>query len=201
MKSLNIKLIKFNKIDKKINYLYAFFFAMFFSLFYNPLKTKKLSVTKFKRIIGIGIIKDKDVSNRIRNFNIYFLLFLVLFLISLFLINEIRLRYKDENSVRILKFLDKLIVLGNTSIILRAINYFNPNKNGSFDYISYFFMLLMILGLSYIILDFKSKISVSEYLKLTIMNLILGLILSFLFFSNKKFEKVLISLQFFLQIF
>ena len=197
---INRLIRKINKTKENINYLYAFYFATFFSLFYNPLDNNKLSVIKFKRKIGLGIIKNVDISSLIRNFYVYIFLYFILFYFVIILINIIKSRKNDELSKKTFRFLDNLVILGVVNIVVKSMNYFSSNNvNRYFNYSSYFFTLIIILGIIYIVLDLNLKVSPEKYLKLVIINLIIGLIFSFLFF-DKNFGKILILSQIIFQI-
>ena len=142
---INRLIRKINKTKENINYLYAFYFATFFSLFYNPLDKNKLSVIKFKRKIGLGIIKNVDISSLIRNFYVYIFLYFILFYFVIILINIIKSRKNDELSKKTFRFLDNLVILGVVNIVVKSMNYFSSNNvDRYFNYSSYFFTLIII---------------------------------------------------------
>ena len=67
--------IESKQIKKNHVFWFSIYFSIFFSLFYNPLLVRINKVTKFNRIIGMGIISDVDVTKRIRNFSVWFFIF------------------------------------------------------------------------------------------------------------------------------
>lgn len=183
--------MNFKETKKKRGIWYAIYFSMFFSLFYNPLKFT--NVIKFNRMIGAGIISDVDVSRRIMNFKILFILFFLLFIFSFMLINYLKINKSNgiENKL-VFKFLDNFIILSNIQIILRAINYYFDDKD-NFSYSSNFMMLILLIGLSYICFDIEKKIKAKNYTKIIIIELLISSPLSILF---KPTEKGLLGFQF-----
>lgn len=190
--------IEFKQIEKKQGFWFAIYFSVFFSLFYNPLSDRINGVTKFNRIIGIGIISDIDVSKRIRNFSIWFFVFLLYYIIFYILINYLKLRIKtkDNENLIVMRFLNNFIVLANIELLFRTINYF---KTGIiFSYSSYFIMLIIIIALAYICCNLKKNITAEAYMKIIMLGLIISYPVSILIDMN---EIVLLNYQIIISIF
>lgn len=168
---------EFKDISQKQGFWYAIYFSLFFINFYNPLLDT--GVTKFNRVIGEGVILNVDVSKRITNFKILFILFGILFILFFILINYLKLKKNNSKENKIVfKFLDNFIVLANIQVFLQTINYFNIKKN--FSYSSYFVMLIILTGLIYILFNFKKYITPENYLKTVILYFVCNFFVSIL---------------------
>ena len=173
---------EFKNISQKQGFWYAIYFSLFFINFYNPLLD--IGVTKFNRVIGEGVLLNVDVSKRIVNFKMLFIFFGILFVLFSILLSYLKLKKNSNKENKIVfKFLDNFIVLANIQIFFQTINYFNIKKN--FSYSSYFVMLIILIGLAYILFDFKKYITPENYLKIIILYFICNFFVSILIRNMK----------------
>ena len=115
----------------------------------------KNEVSVFKRVIGTGIAANVDVSKRIQNFNGWFILFTISFLLFWFWMNDLLQKKKSQNALKIISFTDHFIVLANCSLLLRCITYFQDNRsamNVTFYFSSEVIQLLMLVVLVYVLM-------------------------------------------------
>ena len=184
--------IESKQIKKNHVFWFSIYFSIFFSLFYNPLLVRINKVTKFNRIIGMGIISDVDVTKRIRNFSVWFFIFSLCFILFYMFINYLKSRIKveDKENIIVMKFLDNFIILANIELLFRVINYFKTNI--IFSYSSYFTMLIIVMALVYICCNLKKNITAETYMKIMILGLVISYPISILINMN---EIVLLNSQ------
>ena len=119
----------FSCTRKKKGVLYAAYFSISFALFYNPLEPTRNVVSEFKRIIGTGLADNADVSKRIANFNCWFILLGVSFILFWMLMNYFLQKERSEEGEKIISFTDNFVVLAVCNLLLRCINYFSDRKS------------------------------------------------------------------------
>lgn len=144
---------------------YALFFSVSIVLLYNPINEIRTSVTAFKRVIGIGINNDVDVSRRISNFNNWFLAFGIVFLLLFMLANYYINKTKSKEQQRAMDFLDDYLIVANCSLILRCITYF---KDASAETTIYYFsqniiMLLSLVAICYVVFAVDRFINIDMF--------------------------------------
>lgn len=151
--------------EEKKGFLYALYFSIYTVLLFNPLDTLRNKVEDFDRVIGVGIKLSVDVTKRTHNFYIWFVCFAMLF--SLFFILANYLRNKDfcgENQ-KVIIFLDNMMIIANLLIGLRCITYFFDSLKESvvFYYSDFIVMAIVLIAISYIVLNLQSRISVEKF--------------------------------------
>jgi len=162
----------FSCTRKKKGVLYAAYFSISFALFYNPLEPTRNVVSEFKRIIGTGLADNADVSKRIANFNCWFILLGVSFILFWMLMNYFLQKERSEEGEKIISFTDNFVVLAVCNLLLRCINYFSDNKsvsNTPFRFSSEVILLIMIVLLVYVILEIDRNIDSDSFLKLVLI--------------------------------
>lgn len=162
----------FRCTHKKKGVLYATYFSTSFALFYNPLEQTRNEVSEFKRVIGTGLADNVDVSKRIANFNGWFVLLGVLFILFWMLTNYFLQKERNEEGAKIISFTDNFIVLAVCNLLLLGINYFSDNKtlsNVLFRFSAEVILLIMIILLAYCILGIDRNIDSDALLKLVLI--------------------------------
>lgn len=178
----------FRQADHKISFLYGLYYGFSVTLAFNPLDNSNIEVVSFKRVIGDGILGNVDVSRRISNFNHWFILFAVSFILFYLLVNEVRQRQKSEDIQKAETFLDNYMILANCCLVFRGIAYFQSETGeGSCNFISLLIMLIALVAQVYILLRLDRWISVENWGKLGIIGVSASYSVS-IFFSGKIIE-------------
>ena len=151
----------FSHTQKKKGLLYAIYFSVSFALVYNPIDPSRSEVSEFKRMIGVGLAHNVDVSKRINSFNQWFVLFGIAFLFFWMLMNYFLQQEKSAEGAKIISFTDDFIVLADCSLLLRCINYFSDHEtvsNDIFRFSSEVIMLIVLVMLAYVVLGIDRNI-------------------------------------------
>lgn len=162
---------RFQLSEKKQGIWYAVFFSVSFTLLVNPLDSIQNEVNNFKRVIGAGLIQNMDVSERISNFNRWFFLFAVSFVLFFLLANNFMQKEHGEEGKKMKYFADNFIVLANIHLLFRCITYFqNESANVPVFYYSTYFILLVTMAVfAYLALQLEKSISVTMYAQLLLI--------------------------------
>lgn len=182
---------------KKQGFWYAVFFAVSLVLIVNPLNDNQNEVSEFKRVIGKGIMYDVDVSKRISNFNHWFVLFTVSFVLFFLLANDFIKKERNGESRKILCFADNFIVLANVHLALRCIVYFQKESAEEvvFSYSTHMIILVLIFVFAYIILHLEKNISVKLYCQLLLIIFCLSYPIAILINESWQSGKFLFGIQ------
>ena len=172
------KLYNYFKIKiHKESFYYGVYFSIFFLSLYNPLK--EISVKKFDRIIGKGIINNIDISRIITAYIYYITMFLIFFILFSFLINYLKLLKKKQK--KIFGFLDNLVILAIADSLIRIFKIYT-SKNFEISFSTFFLVIIISTYLGYLIFDVFIIMSISKFSQLFIISAILNFLL--LFFLN-----------------
>lgn len=144
---------------------YASYFALMIAMLFNPMEEKRNSVIRFRRMIGQGIIQNVDVSRRTSNFSCWFMLFIVIFVISYILFGYLLSKNHSEEEKKVLDFLDQFLVIANINIVLAGINYFqNKNDNTTiFPYTYWLIFAIVCSALLYVFLRLGRFMTAEKY--------------------------------------
>ena len=161
----------FVQAEKKIGIWYAIYFAVSLVLIYNPLDRIRNEVTEFARVIGIGIVENVDVSKRVNNFNMWFIIFAITFILFYLLVNHLLHKQFGEENKKVILFLDNFMVLANCSLLLRCITYFYDESisDSVYYFSSYAVMLVVFVAIAYIVFRLENNISANEFAKLVLI--------------------------------
>ena len=179
--------------------LYAIYFSLSLTLCVNPLAVTGNKVTKFKRVIGIGIINNIDVSRRIGNFFCWFLIFVVTF--SFFYVLAVYLKKiwsaRGKETRVILALLKDLIILADINLLFRGIFFFRDWSSGKrlYDYPTGFLALTVFALIFYAIFDLERRISSDQYLMLCVVMFTLGLPIAILSRQEWRLGRTLLGIQ------
>lgn len=182
---INIKKLytAYKNSERKKGFLYALYFSVFFTLLVNPLGGRLNQVSKFKRVIGQGLAHNTDISKRINNFSLWFLIFGIAYIIFYLLANYLHAKDKGDEVKKVNKFLDQYMVLANVTLLLRCITYFN---DAPVDGVVYYFsamlvLLIAVVAIAYIGLNLEKNITADSYAKLMIIVACLSHFISIIF--------------------
>lgn len=155
---------------------YAMYFATTLVLVFNPIDAIRVEMDSFKRVIGAGLIENVDVTKRISNFNFWYIYFIIAFIIFYILVNHYKQQKIRSEQLKVVAFLDQLIVLSNVNLFLRCITYFadRNNKQTEFYYSTAMLVIIVSICIIYIILNLDEKINSISFLKLEIIAFCLG---------------------------
>lgn len=169
----NFELLYGSFIDgqKRRGLLYAVYFSVSFVFIYNPLEPLRNEVSKFHRVIGTGLASNVDVSKRIRNFNCWFILFVIVFVLFYLLANHLIQQQKSEDKSKIISFTDNFMVLADCNLLLRCITYFSDmsSPDTMYCFSSDIIMLIVTVMIAYIILKLDKNVSYDEFSKLLLI--------------------------------
>lgn len=110
--------------SKKPGFQYALFFALGFAMLFNPIKESNVAVREFTRTFGLGIMHNWDCSRVIQNFYVWILLFTVLLFVFWIFFASWKNKDRSEEENSAVRFLDGIMVLGCTYLVLRACSFF-----------------------------------------------------------------------------
>lgn len=169
--ALCISIWKFEEVygaflsSSKYGFSYALFFSVSIILLYNPIDDIRTKVITFKRVIGMGLNNDVDVSRRISNFNNWFIAFGVVFILLFMLANYYLGKAKSEDQKKVIAFLDNYMIVANCSLILRCITYF---KDASATTTIYYFsqdiiMLFALVATWYVFFAVDRFINIEKF--------------------------------------
>lgn len=164
---LNIEKIYLSFIyaEKKKGFLYALYFSVYTVLLFNPMDTIRTEATEFSRVMGAGFNSGVDVAKRISNFSHWLIYFAIAFVLFFLLANYLKRQVCVGENQKIVDLLDNVIILANLILGLRCITYFADEATGTniFYYSDFIIMTIVLLALTYILLDLKSKIIATEF--------------------------------------
>jgi hypothetical protein len=180
----NIELLygKFNESETKKGLWYAVYFAISFVLMYNPLEKIRNEVIEFKRVIGIGINANVDVSRRTSNFNTWFIMFAITLCLLYLLFNHLLSKEQEDENKKLIAFMDGAIVLSNCLLVLKCITFFNNKEvyNSTFLFLSNIVLIVLLSALAYVVMDLKKNVDADIYAKMLIIGVAVSYPLSIL---------------------
>lgn len=177
----------FREKDCKQSFLYAIYYAASVALCFNPMDNAYNEVTAFHRVIGIGILDNTDVSKRINDFNLWFILFAVSFVLFYLFINDLQQQKKTEDAKKVEMFLDHYMILANCILVLRGISFFQKETNASeFPFVACFVLLIALAAQLYIFLKIDRFISANDFGKIGMIGAAAALSLSIVLFDGIK---------------
>ncbi len=190
----------FKKTDRTQGFLYALYFAVYTVLLFNPIDAVRTEVTKFSRIIGIGMISGVDVSKRVSNFMHWFFCFAVVFFLFYLLANYLKTREYSKEDQKVISFLDNFVILANVVQLIHCICYFYDKSQTTsiFYYSEYAVMALILICIAYIMLDLNKKINIVQFEQLLICGVLFAFPLTiFLTFGPQEWDsgKLLMGVQ------
>ena len=184
--ALCVSVVRFEEVysafvkEKKKGFSYALFFAVSLILTYNPIDSIRTEVIDFKRVMGAGLNANVDVSRRISNFNRWFVIFGIVFLLLYMLANYYLGKEKTESQKKVVAFLDNLMILANCNLILRCITYFKDSTSDtSIFYLSQtIIIVLAITTICYWIFSFDRFIATDIFELMVVTALCLSVALT-----------------------
>lgn len=182
---------------KKQGMWYAVFFSVSFTLLLNPLNSVQNEVNSFRRVIGIGLANNVDVAERISNFNHWFFILAVSFVLFFLFANNFMQAERGEEGNKMKYFADNFIVLANVHLVFRCVTYFQ-NKSADvpvFYYSTYFIMLVMMVVFAYLVLQLEKGISVDMYVQLLLIAFSLSYPIAIIMDEKWQSGKLLLGIQ------
>lgn len=182
----------FKESNHKNSLFYALFHATSITLFFNPLDAVSTEIKSFNRVIGSGITSNVDVSRRISNFNNWFILFAVSFVLFYLFSNYVLHKDKSEEIKKVESFLDHYIILANCSLLLRCITYFQKETDTTdCNFIFTLVLLIDVVAQLYVFLGLDRYMSVDKFGKLGFLGASLAYTISIIFFGSVLTENLL----------
>ena len=169
------------KVSKKRGASCALFFSVSTILLYNPLDSLRLRVVTFKRVIGGALNYDMDVSRRIRNFDFWFILFGIVFLLLFMLSNYIICMVKTEEQKKIIRFMDNYMVFANCSLLLRCITFFKDDSASTTTFFCFYqntVIVFAVVAICYVVFDLDRFMTVEIYEQIIIIIFCFSIVLS-----------------------
>ncbi|MCX4338288.1 MAG: hypothetical protein OSJ72_01460 [Lachnospiraceae bacterium] len=180
----------------KQGFTYALLGAISTILLFNPLNEVTTEVRQFKRVFGGGFIKNYDVSKVIRNFQIWLLLFVIVFGLLFLLINYKKREWQKIEDKRYEVFLDNLIILALTVQLLRCVTYFNDKSVSNIFYYSTFLVGVWIFVTTIIIsTKLRNVIDYETLIRILIITFTGGFPIAIFICKTWKSGKVLLGVQ------
>ena len=194
--------IAFKQAEKKAGLPYAAFFAVIVAMLFNPLASARNQMTKFSRVIGTGVVSGVDVSKRVSNFYVWYLLFGLAFVGFYLLFNALHHVKKGEEAEKAQRFLDHFIVLANCGLLIKCINYFQENTQTkeAFHLSEYVMLLIVGMAAAYIFFHLDRCISVEKFCKLCFIWACLSYPLNVIIATEWDSGRILLGILFILEI-
>lgn len=122
---INIKQCKtsFDLKKFKEGWVYTVFFSCSFLFMFNPMDSLNTEIKQFHRMIGAGVLSGYDVSRVIGNFNKWFFMFAVLFVLMGLFVSYVKNKDYTEEQEKAWKFLDCFMILASVNLLLRIITF------------------------------------------------------------------------------
>lgn len=154
--------------------LYAIYFSVSLTLLYCPLDSLRNEVSKFDRVIGWSLAINSDITRRISNFNLWFILLALFFVLFYLFFNDLFSKMAGNvEASKVISCMDDFIVLADCILLLRCITYFSDRASSDTIYYfsSYVTMFTMTALLAYILLKLDKNISADEFLRLLLIGM------------------------------
>jgi hypothetical protein len=134
---------------------------------YNPMIQDNTKVEQFLRVQGAGIMGDYDVTRVIRNFSLWIIGFVIVFLFMLAFCSKIREEFSSDLPGEAWHYFDDFIIVALINYALRAITFFSDNTTAriAFYYSSNFISLVLVTLYSYVLLKLYLKVSFERFLQ------------------------------------
>lgn len=125
-------------------------------------------MTEFNRVIGRGLINNIDVSKRISNFHLWYMIFAVAFVLFYLSVNAWRQKEKSVECEKVRVFLDHFMVVANCGLVLRCITYFHDEEEvaASYQFSSYAMFIIIFVAMAYMALQLDQAILAEMFGKL-----------------------------------
>lgn len=157
--------------EKKHGLPYAIYFSVSLILLFNPLNKIRNEVMEFDRSIGGALIANEDVSQRTKNFSLWFWIFAIAFVLFYLLANYMHGKEYGKETRKVVDFLNNYVIFANVMLLLRCITYFNDKSLS--DAVYYFsamaVMLIFVIILSYVFFNLEKTIFADYYVKLLVI--------------------------------
>lgn len=181
----------------KIGILYGLYFSVYVIFLFDPMEQLRTTVTAYTREMGVGLLANYDISRVIENFFRWFILFAILFVMYFLISNFFLVQERNEEQHKIISFLNKVIVLANTNLLLRAITFFYDEEHFdvSFYYSSFILISIIIFALIYIVFNLDRYITSKSYYQ--IMLSVFGFSFPFAVLMGTEWEsgKLILGIQ------
>lgn len=139
-----------------------------------PTDASRVAVDEFGRFIGLGIANNWDVSKLVRNFYIWFLLFVALSVMFLFVLEYLQCRDPQIREREAWKSLDKSLLAAFIVTIFRAAAFFWMLDSFSFGY--YFILSIFILDVIYCYSGLEKRVDFEKYTFIKWVSMAIGFI-------------------------
>lgn len=154
--------------SKKQGFQYALFFALNLTFFFNPIAKDVVSVKKFSRTFGAGIIANWDCSRVISNYYLWICLFIVLLFGFWIFFSAWKQKNRNEEDNEAVLFLDSFMVLGCTISCIKAFTFFLGRGYALFSYSNIIINIVILSVLLFIYFHISKLMSFDFYLRILI---------------------------------
>lgn len=183
-------------VSQKQGFQYALFFALNLTFLFNPIAKNNVSVKKFARTFGLGIISNWDCSRIISNFYLWICLFTVLLFCFWIFFSAWKQKNRDEEDNKAVLFLDSFMVLGCTISCIKAFTFFLGRRYALFSYSNIIIDIVIISVFLFIFFSISKLMSFDFYLRILISLFLLSFFAATLLNKTKTKDCSVIILGF-----
>lgn len=137
---INIK----NKLER-VDVVVATYFSLIIMFLFNPLSNMDISVTEFNRVIGMGIASGVDCQKVIKNFYVWFAIFIISFIVISLVISLLRRKKILFKTLEVNKSVERLVIIALFDLLFFGMNYFENSDAKETWSVSNIILLVYIL--------------------------------------------------------